>query len=188
MTAPPRIPLPAAVAALAAALLAACNVADGAGSADASGGAALSSGTAAQLNLAAADACLANLRDLSGLVAQLRSAGWDVTPFGGDTEFEVTRQAPDGFGSGFVSLGPDGGCRFGPVGSLGQARAGAASLVERRFPGQYRPGPPEGAAGPCDGYTVFPGRGLVVLGFEGQGNDPVCPDPSGTDIVIDISL
>lgn len=145
----------------------------------------LASGTPSQMMSAAVDTCMVEFRDLNGAVAAFRNAGWDVLSFGGGGDHEVGKEQV----GGYVSVGEgSGGCRFeSSAVSFEEAQSIGQALMDRRFEGLYQPGPPEGRAGRCDGFTVFPGRGLIVLSYDGLGQDPICPDPNGSSILVSTS-
>ncbi|MEM6906318.1 MAG: hypothetical protein AAF568_10525 [Pseudomonadota bacterium] len=134
---------------------------------------------------AAVEACIEDFREPRAVFSRLEAAGWELTPFAGsETEFEVS--APAAPAGGFVAETAPGQifCRFGELGSLEAARSMVDAIVERRFGVIAQRGRMEGAAGPCDGWVLFPGRGTITVSYDGLGNDPVCPDPAGANIVI----
>jgi hypothetical protein len=145
--------------------------------------AALVAGTPAEMMQAAAEACIVEFRDMNVAIATFQAAGWEPLRIADLDSYEVGKDRV----GGYVDVA-GGGCRFesGEV-SLDEAKAIGANLMNRYFPDSSQPGPPEGTAGVCDGFTAFPNRGLVVVAYDGLGQDPICPDPNGSSILISTS-
>lgn len=140
------------------------------------------SGDAAQAMRSAAAICLRNFRDLDAALGEFRAGGWEVRPYIDPGAYEIEQ------GAVYAILSvPDNTCavKTGDL-SLAQARAIGTSLVKEYFPGQYQAGAPEGRSGPCDGYTVFPGRGLIVMSYAAAGNSGECIENNGSAIILDM--
>ncbi len=147
---------------------------------------ALTSGTPQEMMRAAVETCLVEFRDLNNAVAIFQEAGWQTTPFGNPGAYELGKDEVTG--SLDASDGTSDGCRFeSSAVSIDQARAIGQGLVDQYFEGSYQAGSPEGATGTCDGFTIFPGRGLIVISYDGLGQDPTCPDPNGSSIIVSTS-
>lgn len=130
------------------------------------------------------EACIVEFRDpVRGFLPRLRASGWTAVEFGGTTEYEVYSEKA-GI-SGFVaSFENRGFCAVGETATLNGAKRLVDSVIQRRFAQIAQRGRMEGRAGPCDGWVLFPGRGTITIAYDGQGNDPFCPDPNGTNIRI----
>lgn len=145
-----------------------------------SGGAAgavdLASGGPVELLEAAAETCLTEVWNLSSAVEVFRAAGWEVAELDGGA-FGIS-----GPGSVLAFVNADGYCRVEAEGvGLQEAQGIARKLANTLYPEQFK----EAEDGPCTGYTITTFGGLVALSFDGLGQDPVCPDPNGTSIVIE---
>lgn len=135
---------------------------------------------AAAANLSGgAQICLTGFRDPAALPATFASAGWTLSPGMDAGSYELA--APGVFG---VLVPGDAYCMLqsSEVG-LDATRAIGHALVERFFPGTWRAGAPEGGTGPCDGFSVFPGQGLIWMSFSSAGNSGECVDDGGAIIL-----
>ena len=136
----------------------------------------LRSGSPAELMEAAAGTCLSEVYNLRSAVEVFRAAGWEVGELDGGA-FELT-----GPSSVYAFLNEEGYCRVEAEGvGLDEARGIARTLANSLYPEQFK----EADDGPCAGYTITTVGGLVGLSLDGLGQDPVCPDPGGSAIVVE---